>query len=328
MNRTYVMFDLEWNCSKRPARHLPNEIIEIGAVKFNDKLQIIDTFSLLVKPRIYRVLHPKVQRLTKLCINDLRGGVPLLTAIQLFRNWISEPQFILCSWGKSDIDVLKENCLFYNPDCKFKWLKKYIDLQEYFSIGRNQDSIGLKRAAQELNIAVNDYLLHSALGDAQLLSEIFLSTFDPEHIKYHIRNVSGSQRNFTPLSRSTILNRSDRRLNRRKFIFNCPDCGKFMAQYHPWSIVNERFATFCKCSSCNAIAECHLKATVTHKDNHVSYQKKIRLISSNENLAAKQPLKNSDSKQFSLVASSSTNALLLPLQDLLSKTTLQNLISL
>ena len=45
----YIVFDLEWNQNpdgrKHPDSRLPFEIIEIGAVKLNEKREIIDTFQ-------------------------------------------------------------------------------------------------------------------------------------------------------------------------------------------------------------------------------------------------------------------------------------------
>lgn len=45
----YIVFDLEWNQNpdgrKHPDSRLPFEIIEIGAVKLNEKREIVDTFQ-------------------------------------------------------------------------------------------------------------------------------------------------------------------------------------------------------------------------------------------------------------------------------------------
>lgn len=52
----YIVFDLEWNQNpdgrKHPDSRLPFEIIEIGAVKLNEKREIIDTFQCLIKPKV------------------------------------------------------------------------------------------------------------------------------------------------------------------------------------------------------------------------------------------------------------------------------------
>lgn len=55
----YIVFDLEWNQSPGGKRwsnsRLPFEIIEIGAVKLNEKKEIVDSFHkwFLQKPRLW-----------------------------------------------------------------------------------------------------------------------------------------------------------------------------------------------------------------------------------------------------------------------------------
>ena len=61
----YIVYDLELN-SKPFKSHIPNEIIEIGAVKLNDNLQKLDSFSSFVKPRRFNKLFPIAMRLGSL----------------------------------------------------------------------------------------------------------------------------------------------------------------------------------------------------------------------------------------------------------------------
>ena len=50
-----------------PTKNTANDYIEIGAVKLNDKLEQIDTFSKFVKPVINRELRKKISRYYDLC---------------------------------------------------------------------------------------------------------------------------------------------------------------------------------------------------------------------------------------------------------------------
>ena len=54
---SYVILDLEWNgsYSKKIHRYV-NEIIEFGAVKVDDYFNLVDTFSMLIKPQIGKKL--------------------------------------------------------------------------------------------------------------------------------------------------------------------------------------------------------------------------------------------------------------------------------
>ena len=56
-----IVFDLEWNqcCGGRDMENprMPFEIIEIGAVKLDKKFNIIDTYSSIIKPKLYKKLQ-------------------------------------------------------------------------------------------------------------------------------------------------------------------------------------------------------------------------------------------------------------------------------
>ena len=76
-----IVLDLEWNqpFSMRsmittPVR-LHGEIIQIGAVKLNEQLEIVDTFKVMVKPKYYPYMHRKISRLTQISNADLAYGV-------------------------------------------------------------------------------------------------------------------------------------------------------------------------------------------------------------------------------------------------------------
>lgn len=65
----YIVLDLEWNqpfdlrCTlKRPVL-LHGEIIQIGAVKTDEDHHILDTFKILVKPKLYTRMTGRVYRL-------------------------------------------------------------------------------------------------------------------------------------------------------------------------------------------------------------------------------------------------------------------------
>ena len=49
----FIIFDLEWNNAYNyKLKRGMNEIIEIGAVKLDENLKVIDTFKQLIKPKL------------------------------------------------------------------------------------------------------------------------------------------------------------------------------------------------------------------------------------------------------------------------------------
>ena len=74
----YIVMDLEWNqsYSGHIGEHprMPFEIIEIGAVKVDKNYRIIDEYSSLIKPRIYKKLHSKIRTILNYDETDLAKG--------------------------------------------------------------------------------------------------------------------------------------------------------------------------------------------------------------------------------------------------------------
>jgi len=181
----YIIFDLEFNSPfkiDRKTKQLkkgntvtmcPQEIIEIGAVKVNANFEIEDTFQMFVKPQLYTKIHPKVKSKTGITIKDLEKGESILNTIETFREWISDEDFMLCSWGKDDINELIRNCKYF--DINTEWITKFYDIQrscmKHLNLPMSQQ-LGLKNAILQFNIEI-DSKFHKALNDAIYTAKIF-----------------------------------------------------------------------------------------------------------------------------------------------------------
>ena len=181
----YIIFDLEYNqqhpddintSDTKPP--LLFEIIQIGAIKFNKDLKTISTFNSLIKPNIHLKLHPYVENLTKINIENLNNAENFNSVYKDFINFIGEEQNILVVWGNSDIKELIKNIEFYNLDSS-KISNKYIDIQSYasklFKLPKGQ-KISLKNAVEALNIPVEGDF-HDAFFDAHYTAEVFKSIY-------------------------------------------------------------------------------------------------------------------------------------------------------
>ena len=63
----YIVMDLEWNQSAKGKQfsedHFPFEIIQIGAAKVNEKLDIVDEWQCTIKPQVYTKLQNTVRKI-------------------------------------------------------------------------------------------------------------------------------------------------------------------------------------------------------------------------------------------------------------------------
>ncbi len=129
---TNIVIDLEWNQPLRGRTHmrgLHGEIIQIGAAKIDMDSEVLDTFSIIVKPECYKKINKDISELTLLTDEDLQGGVPFKDAIEAFRQWCGE-DFVFIEWSPADIDMLINNLDFFEIDKS--WLPKCYDAQLMF----------------------------------------------------------------------------------------------------------------------------------------------------------------------------------------------------
>ena len=69
--------DLEWNqcaCGKESSvERLPFEIFEIGAVKLDENRKKISEFHGLIRPNVYKELHPVISEVTHVSMEELEA---------------------------------------------------------------------------------------------------------------------------------------------------------------------------------------------------------------------------------------------------------------
>ena len=95
MPRNLVLFDLEWNIGYKPylfnyhgvQQTFRGEIIEIGAVKIDEDANVLDTFSIHLRPRIFRTLQHHIAKVTGLTQADLDRGEPIVQGLRRFMQW-------------------------------------------------------------------------------------------------------------------------------------------------------------------------------------------------------------------------------------------------
>ena len=168
--RQYIVLDLEWN--QRPGGkdgsmdRLPFEIIEIGAVKLNESLQIISEFHRLIRPRVYRQMHFKISEVTHMSMEELDNEGELFDkAMEDFIEWCGD-DYRFCTWGSMDLTELQRNMVYHGMDIPFAFPLFYYDLQKIYGLIRgDKRKESLDTVVEELGIK-EDRPFHRALDDA------------------------------------------------------------------------------------------------------------------------------------------------------------------
>lgn len=183
----YIVFDLEWNqasTKEKEVKEIMFEILEIGAVKLNEKMEIVDTFSSLVRPQVYRTMHYMTQKIVHLDIHELDREDVFPDVIRRFLKWCEDDP-VFCTWGNLDLTQLQSNLAYYHMKPISKGPLPYLDVQKLFSLCYEDGKLrrSLEYGANYLNLKL-DLEFHRALSDAYYTAEIFGHLDKPEVLKY------------------------------------------------------------------------------------------------------------------------------------------------
>ena len=112
----YIVFDLEWNQGEAPVtrdnKTLVFEIVEIGAVKLNEKREKIGEFTRLIKPQVHKHMHRITGKLIHLSMEDLEQGEKFQDVAKEILEWCGDdPKF--CTWGPLDLTEFQRNLDFF-----------------------------------------------------------------------------------------------------------------------------------------------------------------------------------------------------------------------
>jgi 3'-5' exoribonuclease 1 len=171
----YIIFDLEATCWEGD-RTRQNETIEIGAIKINEEKEIIDAFSMFVKPKIDAQLSDFCKQLTTISQEDIDRAKSYDEVIQAFISWINiDKDYMLCSWGFYDRKQLESDNLLYQLDSS--WLEKHISLKhQYKTIKSLKTPVGMQTALAKEKLTL-DGTHHRGIDDARNIAKIFLAHF-------------------------------------------------------------------------------------------------------------------------------------------------------
>ncbi len=176
---TYIVLDLEWNqaylqkaiaVQRRIGCHLRGEVIQIGAVKLDDKFRFAGSYSLIVRPQFFSQMHRHVARLTGITQDMVNHGCPLPEAIERFHRFCGDDAAFL-TWGPDDIPMLKDN--LWAHKLPSQWLNRVYDLQVIFN--KQTDGINRQRSleyAMEYFDLPQNLPAHDALNDAYFTARV------------------------------------------------------------------------------------------------------------------------------------------------------------
>ncbi len=264
MSKNLVVFDLEMNQGYKPytfdykgiEQTLRGEIIQIGAAKVDESFRVLDTFTITMRPQIFRKLHHHVARVTGLSQQVINSGVPVKQGISDFINWCGEDA-VLLEWGMDDVPVFKQNLVTLGMDESFP--TKWYDLQQMvvdqFPPAEGE-KMNLEAVVERMDIPM-ERPFHDALSDVLYTCDV-IQKLDPAaafenypseaDTLYQSLARKGEIHDFELFSGYVDVNDwHGKELYRGK----CPHCGEELKPDDYWTkLASNSYYTLAACPSC------------------------------------------------------------------------------
>jgi len=190
MQKHFILYDLEYTSWQgalesnwsEPWQH--KEIVQIAAIKLNNKLEIIDTFEIYVKPSINKVLSDYFVSLTGITNEHVnKYGISFNDAYKQFTQFCHELECL--SYDKTDCPIADgktfiENLSLNNmgtTDLRYRnigiWINKQIKNKQISSTTVNSGRLAklLKRDNNIIKYGLNE---HNALYDVYSIREALI----------------------------------------------------------------------------------------------------------------------------------------------------------
>ena len=288
----YVVVDMEWNqpfskehIKKRRGVKLVGEIIQIGAVKLDENKNIIDKFEVKISPQIYTVLQYMVKKVTGLSQKELRKGVKIAAAIDMFFDWCGDDTCLL-TWGPNDIPILKDNLTFfgidkeidikyYNAQCFFNQQTENKGRQ--FSIDHAMEYFGIENTKVRHN-ALND-AMYTALVLQRLDIQKGIELYD-DHALYMDNVVLEQSKQGNRTRFEGYKSRSDAIVDKRIIKTKCPDCDNML---NMGKLIKNSNSHFISIGNCKGHGEYYIEFKIaSSKSKNFCVTKSIRRLGENE----------------------------------------------
>lgn len=249
----YVVIDLEWNGGySRKAHGYFNEIIEVGAVRLNEALEIVDTFQANVRPVVSKKLSDIVTDLTNIKPEDLEDGTTFSGLLAQLHGFAGAEPTAYLTWSTTDLLVMMENCRFFFHRQEVPGLEYYMDFQAYAQarMGVTGGQVGLARAGEMLGISEDDMALHRALDDSRLTAQILQKVYEPESFRAAIQRVDEEFYRRITFKTVILSDIDDPLVKRSELHFSCPECERELKRKEPWRFRNRAFCADFICKAC------------------------------------------------------------------------------
>lgn len=169
-----VVFDLEASCKTFGRNEIEeSNIIEMGAIRLGkNNLEMIDEYSILIKPRDYSLLD-EISKITHITPEMVADQPYFDKAIALFLKWYGERnKSILAGWGLYyDLPLLRKEFRVFGLDYNQYFVGGGLDIRSLACLwlaknNQTTSALTVERVLSKMDLKA-DYEFHRALNDAR-----------------------------------------------------------------------------------------------------------------------------------------------------------------
>lgn len=287
----YIVLDLEWNGGYAKKAHgYFNEIIEIGATRLNDRLEVVDGFHELLCPVVTRKLSDIVTDLTNITAEELEDGASFPLAVLRLNQWIGSEPAVLLTWSTTDLLVLIENCRYFLHTERIPFMERYADAQGYcqqrLGTGSAQQ-LGLSKACELLSLSEEGMDMHRAQDDSVMTALVFARVFEPESFALCVKKADDEFYKRLTFKTTYLHSLDDPQVKRSWFRFVCEACGGKLRCRGEWQYRNRGFVAELVCPACGKVYSARVQAKLKYDGVTVKRKLKEKTASDEEPAAEK-----------------------------------------
>jgi 3'-5' exoribonuclease 1 len=167
----YVVADLEASCWEAAWVRHRMETIEIGAVRLDESLDVVDEFDSFVRPVVVPRLSTFCRKLTSISQEQVDAADTFPKAFARFLTWMGPGPRRFVTWGGFDISQLRMDCQRHDMIFPEHLADDHLNLKTEFGKWKGLKRVGMTDALQLLDLPHVGHP-HRGIDDARNIARI------------------------------------------------------------------------------------------------------------------------------------------------------------
>lgn len=171
----YVVTDLEASCWEAAWVRHRMETIEIGAVRLDESLSVVDEFDSFVRPVVVPRLSSFCRKLTSISQEQVDAADTFPQVFARFVTWLGRGPRRLVTWGAFDVGQLRLDCQRHDMVFPEHLAADHLNLKTEFGKWKGLKRVSMADALNLLGLAPIGHP-HRGIDDARNIARIAQAT--------------------------------------------------------------------------------------------------------------------------------------------------------